>query len=781
MIKLLCAAAATLSFSIAAAQAAGDKAAASNVNAAERDCGRNCLIEKAERWTAAGLQADAPELLGPAAQTQWTDDGASLLLLERTRAGVFLYSVDVTSKKKQPVVALKEIAAAARKKYSASLDFWSAHLDAMDYDAEARAVRWSTEDFVYLYDIARKRLSRTARQKKTDAQSVSPGGEFAVFTQDHDLYVRKLKGSANGKISRLSSDSEQWRSFAGRMAVSNPVDAQPSQQTAPRVKWIGDGPYFYIERWDNRNVGDMWIIRTGTSDRPTLVTQKFAMPGEDNIPVPELWIFNADDASGYRVDTDGWAHVGNMDINSGGVYPSRDGRSLYFARMSRGYEKVELCKVDIGTGRVDVLLQEPSGRSSGVRSVEFRELSDGFIWKSDRDGFPHYYLYDQKGKLKKRLTEGSYAVDRLISVNETARRAIFSAYGAADRENPYHRYIQTVHLDTAETKRLSNTRADHQVWISPDGRHFVEKTEDIDLPPAFTVKTIDGDVVMKLTSRDATHLSSLGWTPPRHVKVTAADGKTPLFGVIWTPQDFDETKKYPVITYVYPGPQGEHVPFGRFAPAHKNAALAELGFVVVSIGHRGGASNRGRAYQAYGRSSGNMRDYPVTDNKHALEQLIADHPFMDGSRIGVYGHSGGGFMTVSAILNYPSFYKAAVAGAGNHDNNFYEMNSGEFYFGHPRNGPAGGPNGYAINSALAGRLQGALLLVHGDEDEDVHLAHTLRLQRAFIEAGKDVDLVILPGEPHSDFTPAADRYYRLRLWNHFLDHLTDDPRPARQH
>lgn len=217
------------------------------------------------------------------------------------------------------------------------------------------------------------------------------------------------------------------------------------------------------------------------------------------------------------------------------------------------------------------------------------------------------------------------------------------------------------------------------------------------------------------------------------------------------------------------------MPFGQYNPAHRNAALAELGFVVVALGQRGGASTRGREYQQYPIELGNMRDYPLADNKAGIEQLAEKFPFIDAGRVGIYGHSGGGFMTVSAMLQYPDFYKVAVSGAGNHDNNIYEMNSGEFYFGHPGGSTSGEEGAYPTNAELAHRLKGRLLLVQGDEDDDVHMAHTIRLLRAFMEAGKKVDLALLPNEGHGGFSRSAGTHYRLRIWDYFLEHLAGEP------
>lgn len=746
-------------------------AGADAADGSRADCDRDCLLAKAERFLPERLGAAVPEVRQPAFKARWHEDGKAFWYVRRSQAGLELYSVDVAARARTLVVRLTDLVSLIRAAHGVEIDPDAVGIAALAYQPATGTVTLAHGGAVYGYGPGQGTVAKAASETGERNESISPDGRHAVFTLADDLYVR----TGGGEVRRLTTDGSTWRSFAGRKASSNPRDDGPALGIAPRVHWIGAGRYFYVERWDNRAVGEMWLVDALAGGRAKLVTQKFAYAGEDNLPVPELWIFDAETGSGFQVDTPGWTHIGNMDIGGGGIYPSNDGRHLYFARMTRGYGVVELCRVAIRSGRVEVILREDSGRPSGLRFVEFHELDDGFIWKSDRDGYVHYYLYGKDGALLHRLTEGPYSVERILFVDSERQRLFFSSYGEASEENPYYRHTNSVDLRTGVVTRLDTVPAGHTALFAPDGAHFLDIFARVDLPPRLVLKDAGGRVVMELGSLDVGRLDTLGWRPPVRFQVMAADGTTPLFGMMWLPTDFDPERRYPVISHVYPGPQGEPPPFGRFVPRHANAALAELGFVVVSVGQRGGASNRGRAYQDYPRAFGNMRDYPLADNKAALERLAETYTFLDLERVGVFGHSGGGFMSVAALLTYPDFYKVAVSGAGNHDNNIYEMNSGEFYFGHPRSGPAGGAGGYATNAELASRLKGRLLLVHGDMDDDVHLAHTLRLMRAFMEAGKKVDLALLPGEGHGGFSPAAGTYYRLRLWDYFLEHLAGLP------
>ena len=308
------------------------------------------------------------------------------------------------------------------------------------------------------------------------------------------------------------------------------------------------------------------------------------------------------------------------------------------------------------------------------------------------------------------------------------------------------------------------------------------------------LRNTDGKVVLELASPDLSRLYETGWKMPEMFTVKAADNVTDLYGYMWKPADFDSTRQYPIISYVYPGPQTEAIPLEfSVVTGFNNAALAQVGFIVVTFGHRGGSPLRDRWYHTYGY--GNLRDYPLEDDKYGIEQLADRYSFIDGSRVGIFGHSGGGFMSTAAICTYPDFYRAAVSSAGNHDNNIYNIWWGETHHGikekvvaekrKVKNPVTGKDSTVTIekvefekpniptNIELAERLKGHLLLVAGDADDNVHPANTFRMVDALIKAGKDFDLVILPGQGHKYHGKALD-FFRRKMWFHFGKYLLDD-------
>ena len=587
------------------------------------------------------------------------------------------------------------------------------------------------------------------------ATAVSPGGRFSAWSRSHNLFV----GNPGQWERRITRDGGPWYSFDPGLARSNPVETDMSG-AAPQVNWIGEGPWFWIERFDQRRVRDVWLADALSSAGPTVRRQKMPYPGDRELPRPEIWLVNAATARAHRIDSAGWDYLGNMDIGAGGIAPSRDGKQLFFARIMRGYDRIELAAASI-KGGVRTVLREPGG-ASGIRYLEFAELADGFLWKSDRDGWAHYYLYDRDGVLVRQVTHGAFSVDRIVHVDEEKGDMLFTAF-ADDKGSSGRAQLHRVRLDGTDLRRLDADSATHVLSARPDGAYFVDSILSPDAMPKMTLRDRGGRELAVLEQAAADRFDRVGWRPPVPLDLKAADGVTRIEGMMWLPPAIEAHARLPVIVQAYPGPSNDVVPTG-FVPAHPNAALAELGFVVVTFGQRGGAPTRGRDYQFFAREPGRMRDYPIADNAAALAALARQYPFVDLDRVGIWGRSGGGFMAVTAMLTRPDLYKVGVAIAGNHDNNIYEQNSTEFNFGRY-------PGPYPSNAEIAGQLRGNLLLVHGDMDEDVHVAHSLRLVRSLIDADKRFDLLVLPGEGHSGYAPATERYLQRKIWEYFLVHL----------
>jgi len=603
-------------------------------------------------------------------------------------------------------------------------------------------------------------------------ETLAPDGRAAMLVRDHDLFARGVDGVER----RVTHDASPWYSFDGRYGRSNPVDRVGPNGGRPRVLWLpGPGHRALVERWDFRKVAARWILDPLAKPMPSLVEQRMAAPGDAAIPIPEFWIVDIDQGQWRRIDADGFAYIGNMDVGAGGFFPAPDGKSLYFTRMSRSYDVVELVRLDLASGAHRVVLTERDPLGFGLRYPEVGFIDDAgahLVWKSDRGGRSAYWRLDAATGRVTTLAAGDFTAERILAIDPARGRLIFTAFGDGQGGDPYYPHTFVAPLSGGVARRLDDANAAHRADLSPDKRWIIDTFSRVDLAPHALVRDAGGKVLLDLGGADVGRLTARGWRPPERTRVKAADGVTDLLAVIWTPTDFEPRRRYPVITQVYPGPGNEKTPIA-FAPDNGATALAELGFVVVQVGQRGGSPVRDRAYRTYARVQGSVRDYPLADNRAALIGLAASRPYMDLSRVAIMGESGGGFMAAAAILTYPDFYKAAVAASGNHDNRLYEMNSSEFFFGAP---DARGSAHYDANQDLANRLSGALMIVHGDQDEDVPMASSSRLIEALNRAGKRYDYLDLPSAGHFGFDGQTSDYYRRRIWRFLIDNL--DLRPS---
>jgi dipeptidyl aminopeptidase/acylaminoacyl peptidase len=468
---------------------------------------------------------------------------------------------------------------------------------------------------------------------------------------------------------------------------------------------------------------------------------------------------------------------------------------------------MEVCDYDAKTKKTSVLITE-GVENAFLESQQIRYLKPGgdFIWWSERTGWGHFYLYNNAGKLKNAITSGPYRANNLVEVEPERGRLWFNSNGREDDENPYYKHLYRVNLDGKDLTLLDKGDADHNSTLSTSKDFAVDVASRTDMAPVAVLRDNEGRTVLELEKTDLSRLYQTGWKMPKTFTVKAADGVTDIYGNMWLPFDFDKNKKYPIIANVYPGPQTESVTTA-FSATASNQRLAQLGFVVIQIGNRGGNPARSNAYHSYGYY--NLRDYGLSDKKAGIEQLAAQNPWIDIDKVGIYGHSGGGFMTAAALMlpPYNEFFKVGVSSAGNHDNNVYNQNWSEQHHG-LREVPVSGTtktteakpedsflgwddpqfdSGYGTtgtrfdikvptNAELATNLKGHLFLVHGDMDNNVHYAGTVRLMDALIKANKRFDFMSMPGQAHG-FGPMQN-YFMQRLYEYFVQHLMGAPLPA---
>jgi dipeptidyl aminopeptidase/acylaminoacyl peptidase len=457
-----------------------------------------------------------------------------------------------------------------------------------------------------------------------------------------------------------------------------------------------------------------------------------------------------------------------------------DGKTLAFVSTSRDHKSATLRVADAGTGKVHDVLNEtvPTYYESGNDKVNWTYLpqSHEVIWFSERNNWGNLYLYDlASGKLKHAITTGEGNVTQVLRVDDKSRTLWFRGVGREPRQNPYYQQFYKVSFDGGQPTRLTPEDADHTVMLSPDGKYFVDAYSTTDTPPVTVLRgSDDGKTVASVARGDISRLRATGWVPPQVFTVKARDGKTDLYGVMFKPTHFDPHKKYPVIDYIYPGPQtGSVRSFGFLAANGDNQSLAELGFIVVAIDGMGTPWRSKAFHDAY---YANMGDNTLPDQVAGIKELGKQHAWIDLERVGIWGHSGGGNATADAMFRYPDFFKVGWAESGNHDNRNYEDDWAEKWQGLLVTNKDGGSNyDDQANQNLAKNLKGHLMLVHGTMDDNVPTSNTLLVVDALIKANRDFDLLLIPNAHHG--YAAATPYATRRRWDYFVHHLAGDTPP----
>jgi dipeptidyl aminopeptidase/acylaminoacyl peptidase len=663
--------------------------------------------------------------------------------------------------------------------------------------------------------------------------SLSPDGKTVVFARNHNLFMmdaenyEKARKDPNDKSvveTQLTKDGEKYYSYARAGGGTREQDEQQQQQQQQQQQeqqreegeqqqeqreegeaenlrtaavnpiWSRDSSRFALVRRDTRKVKDLWVINALANPRPTLETYRYAMPGEEHVAQNEIHVFDVAKKAGIKVKADQFkdqsvsiatkpqrgAAGGRGGGGRGGAaqgpppppaeWLSDSADKLYFTRQSRDLHRLDVCVGDTTTGEVKTLIEERLNTYIETKPLRLVTSQTELVFWSERDGWGHFYLYDAAtGALKNRITEGEFVTTGIESVDEKARALYITAAGREKGEDPYYTHLYRVGFDGSGMKLLNPGDASHSTSMAESGRYFVDNASRVNGAPDSALYDALGYVVTKLDAPDLSALMEMGFEYPEPFNVKADDGVTDLYGVMYKPFDFDPNRKYPIIAYVYPGPQTESVT-KTFNPRSSNISLAQFGFIVVEVGNRGGHPTRSKWYHNYGY--GNLRDYGLADKKAAIEQLARRHSFIDINRVGIWGHSGGGFMTAAAMLVYPDFFKVGWSESGNHENNIYNNTWSEKHHGIKeveRDGKVTFEYDIEKNSELAKNLKGNLMLITGDIDNNVHPAGTYRLADALIKANKRFDMFVLPGVRHS-FAPVADYVNWLR-GDYFARHL----------
>lgn len=488
---------------------------------------------------------------------------------------------------------------------------------------------------------------------------------YSMLGCGYDLFVRDNR---SGRVKRITFDGKEDAAYTYR-------NSKDTLSANSRGFWLGHR-YIYMMQ-DMSEVKEVSLIHSLGHSRPVTNTFKMPMPGDAGVRQYRIYWYDADHGEGRLLPIEKYPdQLVAMDF-------FRSSTALYITRRSRKADKVDLCRINVEDGTVTELISEECIPHINLTLFNYKILEQGkyFIWWSERTGKGNYYLYNANGELLNRITTGENLVAGSIASVDTLRKEIiFAGYGNEENINPYYTFFYKARLDGKKQVLLTPGNGNHELSLSKDKKYAIDKYSRMDLLPVMSVLSIENpEKNYKVEQMDGSDLQQAGWQPPTLLKVKAADGKTDLYGLMYLPSNLDESRKYPIISNVYPGPQDDQIPQSFVLDDNGNQSLAELGFIVLNVAPRG--SSPLREHDFYCFSYGNLRDYPLADDKYVIEQLARKYPYIDLDRVGIYGHSGGAFQTVAAILTYPDFYKVAVAASGNHDNNIYIQWWGEVFHG----------------------------------------------------------------------------------------------------
>ena len=624
--------------------------------------------------------------------------------------------------------------------------------------------------------------------------NIAPDSSIVLYSKHYNLYwmdkanfLKAVKDEKDSTIveNQWTKDGARNFSFGGNTYGKTDKEKKKQEKEKQSIygHWSHDSKKFIYTRSDARHLEDLWVIHATKKGRPELETYKYHMAGEQDFYKSEMLVFDIPSKSHKEIVLDStiqqslsiYSYPRKKSYRSDEHNPtkllSKKGK-IYFNTVSRDRKRLDIHVADIASGEVKTLIKEHSNvyiENRGKTLNLFNNEQEILFW-SERDGWGHYYLYDTDGNLKRQVTNGPFHVDVFQGINEKKREVYFTANGIDKNQDPYYAHLYKINLNGTALKSLNPGDYNTNINLSDSNQYFVSNYSRVNTIPKSELRDTSGKLVMELEEADLSQLFAAGYKFPEPFKAKAADGITDIYGVIYKPYDFDSIKKYPLIEYVYPGPQTEAVNKSFSQRMDRTDRLAQVGFVVITLGNRGGHPARSKWYHTYGY--GNLRDYGLADKKYVAEQLADRHDYIDIDKVGIFGHSGGGFMSTAAMLVYPDFFKVAVSSAGNHDNTVYNSWWSETHHGIKEEIDAKGKIKYKYmidkNQSLAKNLKGNLMLATGDVDNNVHPSGTIRMVNALVNANKRFDFMLFPGSRHGF---KNREYWFWRKADYFSKHL----------
>ncbi|MFT7431712.1 MAG: dipeptidyl aminopeptidase/acylaminoacyl peptidase [Colwellia sp.] len=689
----------------------------------------------------------------------------TLVYRSHTEEGDKFFKVDINSQKKSLAFDHKKLAESLARITDSEVNHDNFPFTQVEF-ISANNIKFSVKAKGYQCDLTHY-LCQLDELSQKSTEKLSPDGKRAVFIRNHNLWLRDL---ITNKESQLTTDGIKDFGYATN-------NAGWVRRDSPVVTWAPDSKKLTTFKHDGRNVGDMGIVSTAVG-HPKIDVWKYPLPGDEHIFAIHRVVIDVESKKVTPLDMAPDAHRSTITDHVAGrngelldIDWADDSKTFAFVSSTRDHKTATLKIADAKTGKVKRVMSETqkSFFESGVDGIswQYLEKSNEAIWFSQRSNWGHLYLIDlATGKVKQQITQGDWTVIELLHVNQKTGKLIFTGAGK-EGSDPYYHYLYSVNKDGSELTLLTPEKKHHRITLNKAGTHFLDRAATPTTAETSRVRAVSNNKELAIETMDISQLKASGWQAPVEFIVKDRNGKNDIYGLMYKPTNFDASQSYPVVNYLYPGPQVGSIRGRHFRSARgDNQAIAELGFIVIEIDALGTPGRSKTFHEFY---YGNMGDSGIPDQVSAIEQLAKRHNWIDATRVGIWGHSGGGFASTRALLTFPDFYKVAVSQAGNHDNRNYADEWGEKYHGLEVINEEGISNyDSQANQLSVDSLQGKLLIAHGTTDTNVPPYNTLIVVEALIKANKDFDMLMLPNRGHGF---AREPYMMRKRWDYFVEHL----------
>ena len=674
--------------------------------------------------------------------------------------------VDLEKGERRPAFDHKKLAVSLTSITKAKTDSSKLPIDRLNFDVKKGELYFQSIGRTYKCDLndyniseidksqfpgQSKRLERDKTNKEKEEQTnsfrpsreVSPDGKWRAFIRDHNIFIRAM---GSEEEIQLSKDGKEGNAY----------------QTP---YWAINSKNLISFRVEPDQVGVVHLHESSPREggRAKLHTRRYALPG-DKFTSHELNWFDIKKKLHTKPE------VGIIDFRGPRPRWTQDGRYFRYQKIDRGHQRFRVIEVDVFTGKFNNIIDEKTEtfiwtehpKNLGVPLVNWLDETDEIVYLSESDGWRHLYLIDVKtGKTKNQITKGQFVVRYVDWIDHAKRQIWFRASGLNKDQDPYLMHYYRINFDGSEFTHLTEGNGWHNITYSPDRKYIIDQYSRVDMAPVNELRRVsDGSLVCRLETSDISELLASGWEPPEVFTANGRDGKTGIWGIVAKPKDFDPSKKYPVIEDMYAGPHDSYVP-KQFSAGRRFSSYTDMGFVVVKIDGMGTA-NRSKAFHDVCWK--NLKDSGFPDRILWHKAYAKNNSWYDISRVGIHGGSAGGQSSTAALLFHPDFYKVAVSSCGCHDNRMDKASWNEQWMGYP----VGPQYSESSNIDNAHRLEGRLLLIVGEMDNNVPPESTLRLVDALIKANKDFDMIFQPGGGHGGGGRHGDRRRKDFFRKHLL-------------